>query len=174
MAGNAQATPLIGQFTSGSQPVDAAQTSVTFPSHSLPGRANEPHNAEWAMTETTRTILVVDDYDAIRRLVCRAVERRGDRALVASSADEARKILNSTHVDLLLTDVGMPIVTGIELAAGLASEHPNLPVIFMSGRSAPRDLRPGGRRLMFLRKPFTVSMLWHAIDQVFGLESSYC
>ena len=115
---------------------------------------------------TARTILVVDDFDAMRRFVCRAIEQSGYRALSAANAAEAQEILNSTPIDLLVTDVDMPVVTGVELAAGLVIDRANLPVIFMSGRLASRDLRLAGRPTAFLQKPFTISRLWEEIDRI--------
>lgn len=115
---------------------------------------------------TTRAILVVDDEEGTLDFVCRALAQRGYNVLGAATAAHARELFESTNVDLLLTDINLPETDGVQLANSLALDRPDLPVIFMSGDPARPDLWKRRRRVIFLRKPFTVSALWHEVEQI--------
>lgn len=85
------------------------------------------------MPEQLPIILVVDDEPTplyFRKLV---LEKSGFHVLTASSASEALKMLPTTEVDLVLSDVLMPQVTGTELARMIKNEWPSLPVVLVSG-----------------------------------------
>jgi CheY-like chemotaxis protein len=116
------------------------------------------------------TILLVEDDPAVLRLARTAIESAGHRILSATSADEALKIA-SDHldaIDLLLTDVVLLGMTGIELADTLIRKRPEIAVVYMSGyteRSLP-DLPQPPPGAHFLAKPFTsdrlVEIIWEA------------
>jgi len=114
-------------------------------------------------SEVVCTLLVVDGLHGIRRFVCRAIELRGYAACSAASVAEARTILRSTAIDLLLIDVDPTLVTGVELASSILTEWPDLPIIFMSGTPVPHELGANGRPISFLQKPFTIWELWEQI-----------
>jgi two-component system cell cycle sensor histidine kinase/response regulator CckA len=122
----------------------------------LPGRADG----------TTRAILVVDDDQVALDFVCRALAQRGYHVVPAATADHAHEVFGSTNIDLLLTDINLPATDGVQLADNLARVRPDLPVIFMSGDPARHDLWQRPRRVIFLRKPFKVSALWHEVEQI--------
>jgi two-component system, cell cycle sensor histidine kinase and response regulator CckA len=89
-------------------------------------------------------VLVVDDEVMVRRAVRRLLERRGFRVEEAGGAAEAlRRVAEEPAIDAVLSDVVMPEVSGVELAARLAALRPALPVLLMSGCSdgAPRTDR---------------------------------
>jgi two-component system, cell cycle sensor histidine kinase and response regulator CckA len=91
-----------------------------------------------------RLVLVVDDEVMVRRAVRRLLERRGFRVEEAGGAAEAlRRVAEEPAIDAVLSDVVMPEVSGVELAARLAALRPALPVLLMSGCSdgAPRTDR---------------------------------
>ena len=91
----------------------------------------------------------------------------GSRLLVVRSAEEAVAAAAGTHIDLLLTDVGLPGASGTELAAELRAEHPELPVIYMTGwqeHGALTDVPDG----MLLSKPFELSALKRAVASALG------
>jgi PAS domain S-box-containing protein len=106
------------------------------------------------------TILVVEDEDAVRRLTCRILSRRGYRVLEAPNAQRA---LAAWHehgggVDLLLTDVVMPGMSGKELA-----EHMGIEPVFMSGYTDDVVLRHGVEGLRLVHKPFDAETLLSAV-----------
>ncbi|MGB0579557.1 MAG: ATP-binding protein, partial [Limisphaerales bacterium] len=105
-------------------------------------------------------VLVVEDETAVRRLVCRTLERVGYTVFEAENAEAAEQLwnLHKLDIDLLVSDLVMPGgKSGFELAQELTAARPDLPVIYMSGYSAEfvekgRDLDMG---VNFVPKPFT-------------------
>ena len=116
----------------------------------------------------TETVLLVEDTDAVRALAARALESCGYTVLAARSGVEALDLArqHGGAVDLLLTDVVMPGISGPQLAERLAAERPNLCVMYMSGYADDAilqfELDPG---TAFLRKPFTPSILARAVRE---------
>jgi CheY-like chemotaxis protein len=110
-----------------------------------------------------RTVLVVEDEKSVAKLVCRVLENAGFAVLVARDAEsaEALALTHPGRIDLLLTDVVMPKVSGRVLADSLCLRFPALRVLFMSGftdDSLELHTASGSRRF-FLQKPFTPEML---------------
>ena len=120
--------------------------------------------------ETTRawprgdeTVLLVEDDEAVRASTRSALERLGYRVLTADSAESARALWREhDRVDLLVTDVVMPVTSGRQLAAELRSEAPALRVLFVSGYDPQAALDSGTG---FLAKPFTVRELAFAVRE---------
>jgi two-component system, cell cycle sensor histidine kinase and response regulator CckA len=112
-------------------------------------------------------ILVVEDEDQVRRLVVAALERNGYTVLQAPSPEHALELARtrSGPIDLLLTDVVMPGMSGPELQHQLVATRGNLPTLFMSGY-VTNDIE-GGRLLFdgarFIQKPFSVADLTRTV-----------
>ncbi len=108
-------------------------------------------------------ILVVDDESTILQITCQTLELNGYRTLRAANGREAIDVIASTDepVDLVLTDMMMPVMDGAALSAHLEEEHPEIPVIAASGLNSnggvARAVGMGVSR--FLPKPYTTSML---------------
>jgi CheY-like chemotaxis protein len=99
------------------------------------------------------TILVVDDEPVIRDLVAAIVRSAGHRAMTAVNGLEGVAVFRShaAHIDLVITDMTMPVLNGAEAVAGIRETRADVPVICMSGYTAaeiPADV-------LFLPKPFT-------------------
>ena len=106
------------------------------------------------------TILVVEDSDPIRHVVCAMLSQTGYTCLEASDGSEAlHKLRGGDPIQLVLTDVVMPKMDGAELATHIAREYPWLPILFMSGYTDNPLVQAIERSPMFLAKPFTVSTL---------------
>ena len=107
----------------------------------------------------TETVLVVEDEHPIRLLVRRFLEARGYRVLEAGSGPEAMRIAreHSGVIHLMVTDVEMPRMSGREVAFQLASERPDMKVLYMSGHTEDTIVDHGivEQGLAFLSKPFT-------------------
>lgn len=121
-----------------------------------------------------RTILIVDDEEFVRRTTCRILSRAGHQLLEASSSEEALELLagQPVPVDLLLTDLTMPGIDGLELVRRLRSDQPALRVLFMSGY--PEEGRLDQLEdVEFIRKPFTPNELKTKISSMLkaGLSS---
>ncbi|MGH9016434.1 MAG: GAF domain-containing protein [Acidimicrobiales bacterium] len=114
-------------------------------------------------------VLLVEDEEELRRLAVRELDRRGYAVVVASDGDEALEVARSLdgRIDLLVTDVVMPRMSGIELAAQAKELWPHMPVLFVSGhldeRSVGRNPMPEDADL--LAKPFTPVQLGHRVRQ---------
>lgn len=107
-----------------------------------------------------RTVLVVDDEDAVRRFVKRVLMAEGYSVLEAGSGAEAMRICrnHAGPIDVLVTDLVMRSMGGRTLAAAVVGLRPKVKVIFMSGSADDGDDEaPAGSR--FLSKPFPTSAL---------------
>jgi len=117
-----------------------------------------------------QTILVVDDEQEILNFVNSALTRMGYAVVQASSGDAALGIFAKMEapVDLLLTDVVMPGMSGPMLADRLLSLQPSLPVLFMSGyddrQVVQRYVLQEGFAL--LPKPFTLEILNQKVQEL--------
>ena len=115
------------------------------------------------------TVLLVEDEDAVRRLTVRILGGAGYRVLAAANGGEALLLCerHGAEVDLLLTDVVMPLMSGPELRDRLASLAPGLRTLFMSGYTDDAigrhgALEPGAR---LLAKPFTAAELTRRVRE---------
>jgi two-component system, cell cycle sensor histidine kinase and response regulator CckA len=102
------------------------------------------------------TVLVVEDEESVRRMCARVLEGEGYRVLTAGDGLQALDLLESDGADiqLVITDLQMPRMSGLQLSARLASSRTALPVMFISGYNLER---PTDRRI--LAKPFKPSDL---------------
>ncbi len=109
------------------------------------------------------TILLVEDETAVREVTREALEMGGYQVLEAGGPEEAAGIVNdrSREINLLLTDVVMPGMSGIELARQLSESRPALVTIFMTGYTESEILRTATRGALqnHIQKPFTVDDL---------------
>lgn len=113
-----------------------------------------------------QTVLVVEDEDGVRRVVCRILSTNGYTVMAAASGSEALDLLirQGRDVDLVLTDVIMPGISGRELADRIGELLPDMPVAYMSGYE---DLvAPGGgvHGRNYLLKPFSGDQLLEMIE----------
>jgi hypothetical protein len=115
----------------------------------------------------TETVLVVEDEELVRDTTRRILERHGYTVVTASHADDALAIVEADagKIDLLLTDVVMPDVSGRVLAERVVALAPNLPVVYMSGYTDAAVEYHGVLRdeRTYLRKPFTPAELLDVI-----------
>jgi PAS domain S-box-containing protein len=116
------------------------------------------------------TILLVEDQAQVREVARDILERNGYRLLVAGSPGEAL-LLCEQHpgrIDLLLTDVVMPLLSGAELAKRAALLRPELKALFMSGYTDDSIVRHGvlESEMAFLQKPFTPESLAVKVREV--------
>jgi len=128
-----------------------------------------------AVVEGRGSILVVDDEPAVRRWVAEALRSDGYRVLEAQGASEALSICQSPAepVDLLLADVMMPGMNGVELASRLQKVRPRLKVLFMSGFAEVPELSVPGRPVAeLIRKPFSFRELAARVQTVLSATLS--
>lgn len=111
-------------------------------------------------------ILLVEDEDTVRSVTRRLLEKLGYEVDTVSEAEEALERFESgeADVDLVLTDIVMPGLTGVEMAEILARDHPDLKFLFTSGYTSKELGRdPGQPPEPFLPKPFSIDELARAV-----------
>ena len=117
----------------------------------------------------TGVVLVVDDEPAIREIGRRALQRAGYSVLTAADGEEAIRQAASRpgSIDVLLTDVVMPGMHGLELAERIRAQRPNVSVILMSGYAQDVIEQPANAGYdAFVAKPFTPAGLVGAVERV--------
>jgi two-component system, cell cycle sensor histidine kinase and response regulator CckA len=114
-----------------------------------------------------RTVLVVDNEAAVRTIVCRMLARLGYKTVAAGGGIEAEDVLAGEDVDLLLTDIVMPGLSGRELVERLRLLQPGVRAIYMSGYTAGAGYaeQPWEDGAIVLEKPFTAKQLLTALAQ---------
>lgn len=115
------------------------------------------------------TILVVDDEDRVRDLVKDVLEAEGYVVITAADPLVARRIAASQTIDLLLTDVVMPAMSGLELADKVEEASKNTKILLMSGYMTAAT-KASGRTV--LAKPFTVDALLSAVRESLTVRRS--
>ena len=153
-----------------SEPGQGATVRVRLPASGEAAPCDMPIDREAAAAGHGRRILVVEDEDGVRDIVCRILTKAGYDVRAAGDPQEALKLCvdPGVHLDALLSDVIMPGMSGTQLAAELRIGRPDLPVLFMSGyTSGPA---PGGQELppdaLLIYKPFQTDQLLHAVHQL--------
>ena len=144
-------------------------TTVTV--HLPLARAPMESGEETALPSATRgsgRILVVEDEPMVRALARRALERQGYDVVVVTDGAAALWLLDAGRIDLVLTDVVMPRMTGKELADRVWDQYPGLPVLFMTGYSRDDVLRRGlvVAGASFIQKPFSPEALVEAVGRL--------
>jgi two-component system, cell cycle sensor histidine kinase and response regulator CckA len=157
-----------GHMTVESEPAKGSRFMVYLPS--APGTAGASAVSAARVTQRPRreTVLLVDDDSLVRSLVARALRAGGFTVLVAESGSEALAIANAMpHIDLLLTDVVMPKMSGKELAALLRARTPSLRVLYISGYTEAAVVQHGLEEgISFLAKPFTPTSLLGKVHEM--------
>jgi PAS domain S-box-containing protein len=116
------------------------------------------------------TILVVEDDAAVRNAVCRVLERRGYDVLESWNGEQALAVLGGAQgsVDLVISDIVMPKMSGLELRDRLKEIRPAVPVLLMSGYSREAITRLGNQESLgpLIEKPFTMAGLLENVGSV--------
>jgi CheY-like chemotaxis protein len=120
----------------------------------------------------TETILVVEDQEGVRSLICQALESVGYKVLDMEDAETALATCANYDgpIHLLVTDVVMPGLSGPLIAAKVSSLRPNIKVLYMSGYTDDAVVHHGvfGHDVPFIQKPFSPAALRKKIREVLG------
>jgi PAS domain S-box-containing protein len=143
-------------------------------------QAEEPAKVRQTVEHRTRgseTILVVEDEAMVRDLTLEVLKESGYTVISAERPDDALKISeqNQGTIDLLLTDVVMPGMSGLELAERLKPERPKMKVLYVSGYTADAVTRRGmsDPTTAFLQKPFAPGALVRKVREVLEVGSEH-
>ncbi|MGZ8447723.1 MAG: response regulator [Candidatus Deferrimicrobiaceae bacterium] len=116
------------------------------------------------------TILLVEDSDVVRDVIVRMLESDGLTVLQASGGEEALSLSRGGHVpfDLLLTDIVMPEMTGVELADRMERERPGVRILFMTGYAEEVVVNEGilGKHRECIGKPFTQGQITKRVRKI--------
>jgi len=114
-------------------------------------------------------VLLVDDDPLLRDLGRRMLDRLGHTVYVVSSGPDALEFMAVRHddVSLVITDLTMPEMSGLELIERLAPQYPDVPIVAVSGFAVNLDARSDleARRIPYVSKPFTMQDLQRAVEK---------
>jgi DNA-binding NtrC family response regulator len=120
-------------------------------------------------------VLLVDDNPMLRRVMRRALEQAGVEVVEASNGQDALALAQQGHFGLVVTDVEMPVMDGLELLSRLSTAQPDLPVVLMSGSFdawvTEGATHPAARE--FLRKPFAMDDLKRCALRATGAAANH-
>jgi CheY-like chemotaxis protein len=154
----------------GTVDIDSAPGQGTSVTIFLPGCREEIRSPELPAEPAAHApaaaarVLVVEDQEPVRRQACRILSAHGYEVTEAPGGEEA--LAAWQEVDLLVTDVVMPGMTGQQLAQLAVDRNPDLRVVYMSGHTEDVLVRNGARarNLAFVQKPFTRATLLRAVE----------
>ncbi|MCB2199905.1 DUF3365 domain-containing protein [bacterium] len=128
----------------------------------------DPEHA-YEMAVKDQTILIVEDEEMVARVTRRVLEKGGYSVCVAHHADEALALLQleNCRPSLMITDILMPGLNGVQLAEQIQRKLPNLPILYISGHD--RKILDSKQVEHFLPKPFTSAAL---LNKVTGILST--
>jgi CheY-like chemotaxis protein len=122
------------------------------------------------VTAQTVTVLVADDNEVAQRLCRRVLEKAGHRVLVASDGQEAVTLALAQAPDMILMDVAMPGMDGLEAMRQIKAHKPGMPIVIASAHSMASDrerfLAAGADDV--LSKPFKLTDLTGVVDRLAG------
>ena len=146
-----------------SEPGQGAIFNVLLPRAAGPAIQPEQPHAAPEPARGSGTVLVVEDDEGLLRLVRELLERDGFAVRTAPGASDALDLFerDSDSIEVVITDVVMPGMGGLDLGRELRARRPGLRVLFMSGYSEGwlDETQPDGSRTAFIQKPFTPGAL---------------
>ncbi len=159
-----------------SEPGRGSRFFIYLPLETAPIDESRPAPTSAAGVDNSETILVVEDEEIVRELMCDALAGQGYRILCAMHGPEALRMVAdfADPIDLLVTDVIMPEMNGHVLAQQLCAVRPGLKVLFVSGYS-DNDISHHGvldSQIELLEKPFTPEALARKVREVIGAQTT--
>ena len=152
-----------------SAPGEGAEFQVYLP-RALEDRSSETRRVSVAAPAGKERVLVVEDDAGVREVICQLLRDLGYRVSIFSEPERVLDLDDEelADIDLLLTDVILPEVTGKELARRLRNRRPDLPVLFASGYADDVLAKHGAleERPAFLQKPFSKERLAQKVREV--------
>ena len=126
---------------------------------------------EWG--RGSETVLLVEDEEMVRELAREILQSSGYKVIAAANGEDAQRICNESlpKLDLIITDVVMPQMSGRELAENISLLRPGIRILYMSGYTDDAIVRHGvlDENMFFLQKPFSPDALTTKVREV--LES---
>ncbi len=149
---------------------------IYLPAVAAPSEPLHQDSQDLAMPRGRETVLVVEDADDVRSLVRNVLKDVGYTVLEARNGEEALRLRDNHHCpfDLLITDMSMPDVSGLELATRLTQTTADLKILYISGDSYdPLDFMANAdNNAHFLPKPFTPTLLTKKVRELLDQRSN--
>ncbi|MGH7164566.1 MAG: ATP-binding protein [Nitrospiraceae bacterium] len=159
-----------GQIEVSSVPGRGATFRIYLPRVEEASATPQPSAVPAALPEGSETVLLVEDEEMVRSFVRHILQQQGYQVLTATNGEEGLQISKGYQgrIDILLTDVVMPGMSGREMADRLTAQRPGLKVLFMSGYTESAIVHHGvmDPGVAFLPKPFTGDTLAHKLSEM--------
>ena len=124
------------------------------------------------MAASDKTILVVDDEEALRTLAAKLIAKRGYNVLTAASGTDALEVLSGeVHIDLLVLDIVMPGLSGLETLQEIRRRgRKDLPVVLLTGQAKDEHILSGYKQGAdcYITKPLQPAQLLNIVDYLVG------
>ncbi|WP_420407390.1 response regulator [Hoeflea sp.] len=119
-------------------------------------------------------ILIAEDEDSLRRFVARALEMDGHEIVHAGDGADAVDHLQADSFDLLLSDIRMPVMDGIELAKQSSEIAPDMPILLMTGYAEQRERAESLMRIVVdvVDKPFSLPQIRQAVAEALTAQAA--
>jgi PAS domain S-box-containing protein len=156
-----------GEISLSSAPERGTEATITLPAAEEPPTARPRRGESPAGSGRRATVLVVEDEPSVRRLVARLLRAEGHSVLEAAGPREALAACedSTAKIDLMLTDVVMPVMSGRELADRLRGARPDTAILYMSGYTDEVIVRHGvTTATSIVSKPFDRETLVSAVN----------
>ena len=124
--------------------------------------------------ETPKTILVIEDDETMRGALKRIFETEGMNVKTAADGTQLSLVLDDNPIDLIILDIGLPWINGLELAK-LLKEHEDLkhiPLVFVSGKTSEFDVKRGFEAGAddYIKKPFDIDKIKKTVNTLLKLN----
>jgi CheY-like chemotaxis protein len=145
-----------------------------FPPHYGAAKASEPERTPALARGSGATILLVEDERPVRSAVRRLLERHGYKVLEAANGQDALTLIAARNgeINLVLSDMVMPGMGGMELASRVRSLAPKLPVLLMTGYTEEAITRAGDQPHdeQIIEKPFTMHTMLEKVRRALAAK----
>jgi CheY-like chemotaxis protein len=111
-------------------------------------------------------ILYVEDNSLVREVTSELLAQDGRKIVALGSAEEALEAFRTSRYDLVITDVSLPVMSGMDLAKTLLRDNPSLPIIIASGYSLDFGAQQWGKKVRTIIKPFESDEINALISEV--------
>ncbi|WP_182869737.1 ATP-binding protein [Rhodopirellula sp. JC639] len=157
-----------GQISVASRVGHGTRFTVYLPATKEPAADEAPTPLEQDPAQGTETVLFVEDEQAIRDLACKSLRHYGYHVVAAADGLQAKRLIESNpSIELVISDVAMPGMSGTVLLQWLRGVRPNLPVLLITGHADPASTQAiEAIEVPCLRKPFLPAALARQVREI--------
>jgi CheY-like chemotaxis protein len=129
------------------------------------------------MIKNLKKVLIVDDEETLTWSMAKSLSKDKDKyeVLIANNGREAISLLNKNKIDLVISDIRMPDINGLDLLVRIKKEHPQIKVIIMTAYGSSDVQKEANRRgsLFYVEKPFEISDIRRIIVDLIGKKKGF-